>query len=52
LIEKIHKWGKDSIVKIQETAKEIQQQVQKLIAAQNGDSQKVKIVIYLFDVHI
>lgn len=37
LIEQINNWEKDSIVKIQQTAKEARQEVERLIAAQNGN---------------
>jgi ribosomal protein L17 len=36
-IEQIDKWEKESIVKIQQRAKEARQQVEKLIDAQNGN---------------
>jgi hypothetical protein len=36
LLDKIDKWEKDSIVKIQQTAEEVRQQVKTLIASQKG----------------
>jgi hypothetical protein len=36
-IQQINKWEKDSIMKIQQTAEETRQQVEKIVIAQNGN---------------
>ena len=46
LIEQINKWEKNPIVKIQQTAKEARQEVEKLITTQTGNSEKVKGTIF------